>query len=156
MTTDTTDDAALMMEMPTDQFRKMDESIYVAERVQRKLLREAAHLKNDGRRKVWEVYTGTARTTECLLQLGADAEAFGLPTGWDFELPAHRRRLLDRFQDEQPDEVFMPPACRPWSNLQNLNASMYPELAEKLRKERFDNRRVHFGIRARHLLDSSA
>ena len=73
-------------------------------------------------RVVWEVFTGQGRTTKHLNKYPhVQTEIFSLQTGWDFHLPQHRTRFLQRLRAEKPDEVLMAPMCRLWSPLQELN-----------------------------------
>ena len=68
----------------------------------------------DGRRVLWEIYCGgSSRVADMAEHFGMIVERFGLDTGWDFDDPQHRRELLRRLRDEQPDEVWLAPTCGP-------------------------------------------
>ena len=73
-------------------------------------------------RVIWEVYTSQGRLSSVAETLGAHVEVFGYATGWDFDLPDHRRQFLARLEAECPDELFLAPSCGPWSPMQNLAA----------------------------------
>ena len=86
---------------------------------------------------VWEVYSGEGQLSKEVSRQGAKVERFGLATGWDFSIASHRRALLDRARDEEPDEIFMSPRCTLWSPMQNINihseedAEILQELRER-------------------------
>jgi len=70
---------------------------------------------------IWEVYAGAGRITECAQQAGARVESFGLLGGWDFSKASHRRALVQKAAQDEPDEIFMSPRCTLWSPMQNIN-----------------------------------
>jgi len=70
---------------------------------------------------IWEVYAGAGRITECAQQAGARVERFGLLDGWDFSKSSHRRALIQKAAQDEPDDIFMSPRCTLWSPMQNIN-----------------------------------
>ena len=60
---------------------------------------------------IWEIYAGAGRITECAQQAGARVERFGLLDGWDFSKSSHRRALIQKAAQDEPDEIFMSPRC---------------------------------------------
>ena len=89
-------------------------------------------------RVVWEIYAGKARVSQICESLGCVTEVFGYETGWDFDVPSHRRHLLQRMVDEEPDEIYVAPRCGLWSTMQSINATS----AEKKIKLQ-DERQIH-------------
>ena len=73
---------------------------------------------------------------------GMQVERFGLDNGWDFDDPKHRRELLRRLRDEQPDEVLLAPSCKLWSQMQNL-AAREPDQQDALHELRLWHHDVH-------------
>ena len=71
-------------------------------------------------RMLWEVYSGTARTSAVAESLGMVVETFSMETGWDFNLYPHQQLFLERLVEEEPHEVLVTPVCRLWSQMQNL------------------------------------
>jgi hypothetical protein len=58
-------------------------------------------------RKVWEVYVGRGRVTECLWKRGdVDTEIFSYQTGWDFDRAKDRTAFLRRLRNEDTHLVF--------------------------------------------------
>jgi hypothetical protein len=89
------------------------------------------------RRKIWEVYVGRERVSECLRRRGdIDVEIFSYQTGWDFDKASDRARFLKKLKEEEPDEVLITPACKLWSSLQELSASRSEEARNELIKKR--------------------
>ena len=52
-------------------------------------------------------HPGKPNASQCIRQLSAELEPFGASTGWDFFLGAHLRRILDRLNEEQDDQVVL-------------------------------------------------
>ena len=104
------------------QLRTMEVSIQTAEKALNAEL--TVNLRPlTGKRIFWEIYCGgSSRTAEMAETYGMQVERFGLDNGWDFDDPKHRRELLRRLRDEQPDEVLLAPSCKLWSQMQNLAA----------------------------------
>ena len=69
-------------------------------------------------------------------------ECFGPNTGWDFDDPEHQRAFLERQRDEMPDEVYISPDCRLWSQMQNLAARTESQQLE-LYNKRARHHKVH-------------
>ena len=118
-----------------------------------KMMTKAGTLGNgvfNPRRKVWEVYVGRGRVTECLRKRGdVDTEIFSYQTGWDFDRAKDRTAFLRRLRQEEPDEVLITPACKLWSSLQELSASRSDERKKKLinlRKEDHDTHLVFTSV----------
>jgi len=80
------------------------------------------HNSGDRPRVLWEVYCGEARVAKIAESMGMTVECFGPNTGWDFDDPEHQRAFLERQRDEMPDEIYISPDCRLWSQMQNLAA----------------------------------
>ena len=100
----------------------------------------------DGRRVLWEIYRGgSSRVADMAEHFGMIVERFGLDTGWDFDDPQHRRELLRRLRDEQPDEAWLAPTCGPWSQMQNL-AARSADQQEALHELRQWHHDVHLGF----------
>ena len=96
-----------------------------------------------GKRIFWEIYCGgSSRTAEMAETYGMQVERFGLDNGWDFDDPKHRRELLRRLRDEQPDEVLLAPSCKLWSQMQNL-AAREPDQQDALHELRLWHHDVH-------------
>ena len=91
---------------------------------------------------VWEVYSGEGQLSKEVSKQGAKVERFGLATGWDFNKASHRKALLDRARDEEPDEIFMSPRCTLWSPMQNINIHS-EEDAELLQERREQDHDTH-------------
>ena len=88
-------------------------------------------------RKVWEVFAGRGRTSECLQKFHhVDLRTFSLAGGWNFEDPDSRRLFLNLLRDEKPDEILMSPMCTLWSPLQELNAAQSEAYRANLIRER--------------------
>eukprot|EP00438_Fugacium_kawagutii_P019118 Skav204381 [mRNA] locus=scaffold4897:193896:199406:+ [translate_table: standard] len=83
------------------------------------------HHARDGARArpklIWEIYVGRGRVSEEAAKLGARIERFGFQEGWDFSKSSHRKALLRKLDDDEPDEVFLAPKCTLWSPMQNIN-----------------------------------
>ena len=99
------------------------------------------HKDNPGR-VIWELYAGRSRLSEVAETLGANVKVFSYDTGWDFDLPSHRRAFLELLDQELPDEVFMSPTCGPWSTAQSL-AARTPEQQQALIDLREWHHQVH-------------
>ena len=93
-------------------------------------------------RIVWEVYAGKARVSQIAESLGCQSEIFSLDTGWDFNMPSHRRKFMERLTAEAPDEVFLAPHCKLWSRMQAINATT-PERQEQLQSDRQEHHDTH-------------
>ena len=79
------------------------------------------HPKDDEQKRVlWEVYCGSARTSQVAESLGMKVKRFGPETGWNFELLAHQDEFLRLQEEEMPDEVLLAPECKLWSRMQTL------------------------------------
>ena len=81
--------------------RKMFENALVTEekRVHATVTREL----NDPEvkpRVIWEVYAGESRMSQIAETLGCHVESFGYETGWDFDLPSHRKAFMMRLSME--------------------------------------------------------
>ena len=112
--------------------------IHNAEQTRDKLKKELAKstLVGQGvfgpRRKIWEVYVGRGRVSECLRRRGdVEVEIFS-QTGWNFDLAKDRARFLKRLKNEEPDEILITPTCKLWSALQELSASRSEEARKML------------------------
>ena len=103
-----------------------------------------SHL-HDKKKVIWEVYCGSARTSELADCMGAHVEIFSYETGWDFDLKPHRNEFLRRLHQEVPDELFMAPTCGPWSNMQNL-AARTPEQRAHLQETREWHHEIHLNF----------
>eukprot|EP00435_Cladocopium_sp_Y103_P061657 s1590_g23.t1 len=68
-----------------------------------------------------QVYARAGRITELAQQAGACVERFGLQDGWDFSQSSHRRALIRKAAQEEPNEIFISPRCILWSPMQNIN-----------------------------------
>ena len=86
--------------------------IHTAEQTRDKLKKEMtkATVVDQGvltpKRKIWEVYVGRERVSECLRRRGdIDVEIFS--AGWDFDKASDRARFLKRLKEEEPDEVLI-------------------------------------------------
>ena len=95
-------------------------------------------------RKVWEVYVGRGRVSECLRARGdCEVEVFSYQTGWDFDKPKDRAAFLRKLKAEEPDEVLITPACRLRSSLQELSASRSGEARKELMRKRLKDHDTH-------------
>ena len=102
---------------------------------------------------IWEIYAGTGRITQRINDLknqgfNVKAEKFGLATGWDFSKRSDQMKLLRRLRDEEPDEVFLSPDCKLWSNLQELTASKSAEARQRLIVKRQQHHDTHLTFTA--------
>ena len=86
-------------------------------------------------RVIWEVYAGESR-------MSRHVESFGYETGWDFDLPSHRKAFMMRLNLEMPDELFLALRCGLWSRMQAINATT-PEKKESLQQQRDDHHGNH-------------
>ena len=102
------------------------------------------HLHNK-KKVIWEVYCGSARTSEMADCMGAHVEIFSYETGWDFDLKTHRNEFLRRLKQEVPDELFLAPTCGPWSTMQNL-AARTPEQRAHLQETREWHHEIHLNF----------
>ena len=84
------------------------------------LTRQLHGREGDQKRVLWEVYCGSARTSQVAESLGMSVRRFGLDTGWNFELLAHQAEFLRLQEEELPDEVLLAPECKLWSRMQTL------------------------------------
>ena len=100
------------------------------------------HNSGDRPRVLWEVYCGEARVAKIAESMGMTVECFGPNTGWDFDDPEHQRAFLERQRDEMPDEVYISPDCRLWSEMQNLAARTESQQLE-LYNKRARHHKVH-------------
>lgn len=71
-------------------------------------------------RVLWEVYCGTARTSQVAEAMGMEVRRFSYETGWDFDRLDHQEQFLILLEEEQPDEVLVTPECKLWSRMQSL------------------------------------
>ena len=124
------------------QLRTMEVSLQTAEKALNAEL--TSNLRPlTGKRIFWEIYCGgSSRTAEMAETYGMQVERFGLDNGWDFDDPKHRRELLRRLRDEQPDEVLLAPSCKLWSQMQNL-AAREPDQQDALHELRLWHHDVH-------------
>ena len=53
-------------------------------------------------------------------ELGMKVERFSLDNGCHFNLISHQQQLLQRLDEETPDEILVAPECRLWSRTQTL------------------------------------
>ena len=106
------------------------------------------HNPPDHRRVLWEIYCGKARTGHIAEELGMKVERFSLDNGWDFNLISHQQQLLQRLDEEEPDEVLVAPECRLWSRMQTL-ACRTPAQQEALKARREHHHRRHLGFAKR-------
>ena len=74
----------------------------------------------DRPRALWEVYCGTARTSQLAEALGMEVRQFSYEIGWDFDNLDHQDQFLALLDEEQPDEVLIIPECKLWSRMQSL------------------------------------
>ena len=86
-------------------------------------------------RVLWEVYSGMGRTSEIASTLGMHVETFSLDNGWDFDCLEHQFALLQKLEQEMPDEILISPVCKLWSRMQAL-ACQTEEQKENLRCQR--------------------
>ena len=93
-------------------------------------------------RATCEVYSGESPMNQIAETIGCHVESFGYETGWDFDLPSHRKAFILKQNAEMPDEVFLSPRCGLWSRMQAINATS-PEKKELL-QQRDDHHRHHF------------
>ena len=68
-----------------------------------------------------------------------------LDNGWDFNLISHQRQLLQRLDEEEPDEVLLAPECRLWSRMQTP-ACRTPAQQEALKARREHHHRRIFAL----------
>ena len=71
---------------------------------------------------LWEVYCGGARLSKVAQSMGMMVEEFSYATGWDFNLCEHQNQFLQRLRAEMPDELFLAPECKLWSQMRNITA----------------------------------
>ena len=74
--------------------------------------------------------------------LGCTVVTFGYETGWDFDIPSHRRELLRMLDDHMPDEIYLAPRCGLWSAMQSISAKT-PEREAELQARRQEHHDVH-------------
>eukprot|EP00435_Cladocopium_sp_Y103_P060878 s209_g22.t1 len=103
-------------------------------------------------RVLWEVYCGEARVAKIAESMGMIVECFGPDTGWDFDDPEHQRLFLERQRAEMPDEVYISPDCRLWSQMQNL-AARSEDQKLNLYHNRMEHHKVHLKFVAQIYLE---
>ena len=106
----------------------------------------------DRPRVLWEVYCGEARVAKIAESMGMEVECFGPNTGWDFDDPEHQAAFLERQREEMPDEIYISPDCRLWSQMQNLAARTEAQQLE-LYKKRAHHHKVHLKFVAQIYLE---
>ena len=74
----------------------------------------------DQKRVLWEVYCGSARTSQVAESLRMTVRRFGLEIGWNVDLLDHQEEFLRLQEEELPDEVLLAPECKLWSRMQTL------------------------------------
>jgi hypothetical protein len=93
-------------------------------------------------RVLWEVYCGGARLSKVAHSMGMKVEEFSYATGWDFNIRAHRDHFLQRLRAEMPDELFLSPGCKLWSQMQNITARTEDQQVE-LQDQRQEHHDTH-------------
>ena len=93
-------------------------------------------------RVLWEVYCGGARLSKVAQSMGMKVEEFSYATGWDFNIRAHRDHFLQRLRAEMPDELFLSPECKLWSQMQNITARTEDQQVE-LQDQRQEHHDTH-------------
>ena len=61
----------------------------------------------------WELYSGDGGLSQSMEQLGFQVRTFDLPE-WDFTKASHRSRLLELYESERPDVVWLAPPYSKW------------------------------------------
>ena len=93
-------------------------------------------------RVLWEVYCGGARLSKVAQSMGMMVEEFSYSTGWDFDLREHQNQFLQRLRAEMPDELFLAPECKLWSQMQNITARTEEQQVE-LQQQRQEHHDTH-------------
>lgn len=91
----------------------------------------------------FEVYVDEGRLPTKLIQKyeGVEAATFTLPE-WDFRTVETQEGFINLLKRVRPEHVWLAPPCTKWLTMQNLNA-LTPEAREKLRRERWEEEKVH-------------
>ena len=96
-------------------------------------------------RVLWEVYCGTARTSQVAESMGMEVRRFSYETGWDFDRLDHQQQFLILLEEEQPDEVLVTPECKLWSRMQSLGRrTWHQQEALIAARERHHDRHLMF------------
>ena len=96
-------------------------------------------------RVLWEVYCGTARTSQVAESMGMEVRRFSYETGWDFDRLDYQQQFLVLLEEEQPDEVLITPECKLWSRMQSLGRrTWHQQEALIAARERHHDRHLMF------------
>ncbi|CAE7647792.1 GIP [Symbiodinium sp. CCMP2592] len=107
-----------------------------AAKKQKNLLAQASKVNDDNKRVVWQVFSGGGRLSKEVSQQGGKSQNFCKNTGWNLSQPKVRRRLVQKVQEEQPDEILITPPARLWSPMLDKVVNGDPGKGPELRRRR--------------------
>eukprot|EP00435_Cladocopium_sp_Y103_P032566 s1782_g8.t1 len=144
------DPTAVRREITSKLIKTMHMEFNSFNKKRRETVEQVLHAHQHGRKIFWEVYSGSANLSETMKVYGWDTVSFDYNTGWDFDLPAHRREFLDPQDKVCPDFIWYSPKCTEWSPLQQLN--MTEDRRRALQAEREYQEKVHLKMVRRSYL----